>query len=82
MAASVEKKLLALPSWIISEAAVLRCFKIFEKIAKKTSLVEWRAFISKAKKKILPRMFSRKFSRIFQNSHFVEHFRLAGFLIR
>ena len=36
-----KRKLLWLLSWIISEAAVLRCSKIFEEIAKKTSLVEW-----------------------------------------
>ena len=39
MAASVAKKLLRLLSWI-SEAAALKCSKIFGKIAKKTSLVE------------------------------------------
>ena len=41
----------------------------------------WNVFVSKIKKNILSRMFSWKFSRIFQNNQFVEHLRLATFLI-
>ena len=39
------------------------------------------AFASEIKKNIQPRMFSQKFTRIFQSSHFAEHFRVVVLLI-
>ena len=55
---------------------VLRCSKIFEKIAKKHPW--WIVFISKIKKDKSTRMFFWTFSRIFRKNHFVEHFRFLN----
>ena len=42
----------------------------------------WIVLVGKIKKNILPRNFSWKFSRIFQNNYFVVYYPVALFLIR
>ena len=64
---------------IISEAAVLSCSKIFEK----RKHLQWSVFVSKIKKNIRI-YYHGSFpgnSQIFQNNSFLEHSRLAVFLI-
>lgn len=86
--AECRKKLSRLLFWIILESDVLRrslknlFWNIWES-STKSNHVRVSAFISKIKRKnTLPWMFFRNLSRIFQNNYFVEHFRVAPFLIR
>ena len=51
--------------------AVLKCLRKFRE----------KTYVQKIKKDILPQIFSRKFTRIFQSNCFTEHFQVAVSLV-